>query len=343
MTSLTAMFGNNQEQPEDSEKLRELYWSRAELKKQYASLAEESRRLKEQIAAQEGSSARLEQKLEHLETLLLDPNWVYNVVVYYQMRSFNDRCKDKLARFAEQLKQQREKRTYGKVIEDWNDQRDEHSQAVQAQIGEHRMQMQMLEDQLQSERHRVAMMSGFSRFLQKRSIEKTLASVTAGIAEAKMHESGLLATLEEIQSSSAPDTEGLDIGSKRSINFMILSFAQQLYLHFSKDNLAGLGKETGDKAVGAINYGSRSDCETILELLQNRAASMDNVTEFADILQQRAKLISGKALFDKDDDAVPVPGTVSTVFSIDENGAITEKDANLLGENYWDVTNVVSR
>ena len=203
--------------------------------------------------------------------------------------------------------------------------------------------MQMLEDQLQSERHRFAMMSGFSRFLKKRSIENTLASVNEGISVAQMQESKLLATLEQIQSSNAPDTEGLDIGSKRNINFMILSFAQQIYLHFSRDNLAGLAKETGDKDVGAINYGSKSDCETILELLENRSGSMDNVTEFADILQQRAKLISEKALFDEDVDAVPVPGTVSTVYSIDANGAIKEIDANLLAENYWDVANIVSR
>jgi hypothetical protein len=343
LTSLTAMFGNNPEESDDSEKLRELYWSRAELKKEYASLRDESFRLKQQIAAQEGSSARVEQRLKHLESLLLDPDWAYNVVVYYQMRAFNDRCKDQLARFAEQLKRQREKRTYGKVIEEWNDHRDEQAQAVQAQIAEHRLQMQMLEDQLQSERHRFAMMSGFLRFLKKRSIENTLASVNEGLSVAQMQESKLLATLEQIQSSSAPDTEGLDISSKRNINFMILSFAQQIYLHFSKDNLAGLAKETGDKGVGAINYGSKSDCETILELLENRSSSMDNVTEFADILQQRAKLISEKALFENDDDAVPVPGTVSTVYSIDANGAIKEIDANLLAENYWDVANVASR
>ena len=201
------MFGNSPEESDDSDKLRELYWSRAELKKEYASLREESFQLKEQIAAREGSSARLEQKLEHLESLLLDPDWVYNVVVFYQMRAFNVRCKDKLARFAEQLKQQREKRTYGKVLEDWNDARDEQAQAVQTQLGELRMQIQMLEDQLQSERHRFAMMSGFSRFLRKRSIARTLGSVTEGIAVARMQESRLLAALEEIESSSAPDTE----------------------------------------------------------------------------------------------------------------------------------------
>ena len=337
------MFGNNREDSDDSEKLRELYWSRAELKKEYSSLREETFQLKEKIAARDSASARLQQKLKHLESLLLDPEWVHNVVVYYQMRSFNERCKDKLARFAEQLKQQREKRTYGKVIEEWNDIRDEQAQAVHAQIGEQRMQMQTLEDQLQSERHRFAMMNGFSRFLRKRSIEKRLESLTEGIAEAQMQESRLLTTLEEIQARSAPDTQGLDIASKRSINFMILSFAQQLYLHFSKDNLSGLAKESGDKEVGSINYGDQNDCNAILELLRNRSGSMDNVTEYADILQRRAKLIAEKAVFQKDDDAVPVPGTVSTVFSIDENGAIIEKDANLLGENYWDLANVFSR
>ena len=343
MTSLTAIFGNNQEDSDDGEKLRELYWSRAELKKEYASLREETYKLKELIAAREGIGARLQQKLEHLESLLLDPDWAHNVVVYYQMRSFNERCKDQLARFAEQLKQQREKRTYGKVIEEWNDIRDEQAHAVQVQMGEQRMQLQMLEDQLQSERHRFAMMSGFSRFLRKRSIAKTLGSLTERIAEAQVQESGLLTALDEIQSSSAPDTQGLDVASKRSINFMILSFAQQLYLHFSKDDLAGLAKETGDKGVGAINYGNKEDCEAILELLCNRSGSMDNVTEYADVLQHRAKLISEKAVFQKDDDPVPVPGTVSTVFSIGHNGEVIEKDANLLGENYWDLANVVCR
>jgi len=343
LTSLTAIFGNDQEDSDDSDKLRELYWNRAELKKEYASLREETFKLKEEIAVRDGSSARLQQKVDHLESLLLDPDWVYNVVVYYQIRAFNDRCKDKLARFAEQLKQQREKRTYGKVIEEWNDRRDEEAQAVQAQIGEQHMQTQMLEDQLQSERHRFAMMSGFTRFLRKRSIAKTLESLKERIAVAQLQESELLSELEQIQSSTAPDTQGLDTASKRSINFMIMSFAQLLYLHFSVDNLAGLAKEAGDKSVGAINYGSKWDCDTILENLRNRADSMESVTDYADILQQRAKLISDNALFASDDDAVPVPGTVSTVFAIDVNGVIKEKDANLLGENYWDLTKVVSR
>ncbi len=343
MTSLTAIFGNTQEDSSDSAKLLELYWNRAELKKEFADLRDETFRLKEQIAAKEGSAARLQQKLDHLESLLLDPDWVYNVVAHYQLRAFNQRCQSKLARFAEQLKQQREQRQHSRVIDVWNDQRDEEAQALQARLGEQRMQMQMLEDQLQAERHRLSMMGGFTRFLRRRSITKTLDNIAEQIGSSQMRESELLAALEEILSRDAPDTEGLDIASKRSINFMILSFAQQMYLHFLEDGLSGMAKESGDKSVGAINYGNKAECGRILEAVQKRGDAMDKVSDFADVLQQRAKLIAEKALFKLDDDAVPVAGTVSTVYVVEQNGVITEKDANLIGENYWNLANVLSR
>ena len=343
MTSLTAIFGNTQEDSGDSEKLLELYWNRAELKKEFASLRDETFRLKEQVAAKESSAARLQQQLEHLENLLLDPDWVYNVIVYYQLRAFNQQCKNKLARFAEELKQQREQRQHCNVVHVWNDQRDEEVQDYQAQLGEHRIQMQLLEDQLQAERHRLTMMGGFARFLRRHSITKTLDGIAERIAESQQRESELMASLDELESRDAPDIDGLDVASKRSINFMILSFAQHMYLHFSADGLAGMLKESGDKSVGAINYGTKADCDSILEVAQKRVDSMDKGSDFADVLQRRAKLIAEKALFKLDEDAVPVAGTVSTVFSFDEKAEINAKDANLIGENYWNIANVLSR
>jgi hypothetical protein len=343
LTSLTAIFGNSQEDSGDSEKLLELYWNRAELKKEFASLRDETFRLKEQVAAKESSAARLQQQLDHLENLLLDPDWVYNVIVYYQLRAFNQQCKNKLARFAEELKQQREQRQHSKVVDVWNDQRDEEAQAYHAQLGEQRMQMQMLEDQLQAERHRLSMMGGIARFLRRGSITATLDGIAERIVESQQRESELLAAVEEIESRDAPDTEGLGVAIKRSINFMILSFAQHMYLHFSADGLAGMAKEAGDKSVGAINYGTKADCDLILETVLKRVDSMDQVSDFADLLQRRAKLIAEKALFKLDEDAVPVAGTVSTVFSFDEKAEISEQDANLIGENYWNIANVLSR
>jgi hypothetical protein len=70
---------------------------------------------------------------------------------------------------------------------------------------------------------------------------------------------------------------------------------------------------------------------------------VDKADDFAGLLQKRAKLIARNALFRHDDDVVPAPGTVATIYDIDANGVVRQSDANLLGENYFAVAKVLSR
>ena len=69
MTSLTALFGNSPEPDksteEDGDKLLNLYWNRAELKKEFADMRAENLRLQDRIRQQEGATARVQQKLEN--------------------------------------------------------------------------------------------------------------------------------------------------------------------------------------------------------------------------------------------------------------------------------------
>ena len=205
------------------------------------------------------------------------------------------------------------------------------------------MQLQLLEDRLQSERHKLSTMNGFIKFFRRRSLMASLDNIAASIDALQHEEQALLLEYDAIQNREPPDTEGLDIPTKRLINFMILSFAQHLYLHFSEDGLAAMSKEACEKSVGAINYGSKQDCDDIIERVQKSVQSFDKASDFADALQQRARLIAEKAVFRSDDDAVPVSASVATLYAISTKGAIKESDAKLLGENYWDLTNVVSR
>jgi len=344
VTSLTAIFGNSDEKPEEeSEKLLQLYWNRAELKKEFAEMRTEQFRLQDLVKQQEGATARVQQKLDHLENLLHDPEWVYNVIIYYQMRHLNMRCQSKLEKFAEQLKQQREQRQHSQQLESWNENRAQEAAAVEREIGEQRMQVQLLEDRLQAERHRLATMSGFLKIFRRRSVTAILDNLADSIDSAQQQEETLLLQYDEVQNRLPPDIEGLNIATKRLINFMILAFAQQLYLHFSKDGLAGMAKEAGDKSVGAINYGGKKECDLIIARVHKSVESFEKAADFADILQQRAKLIAEKALFRSDDDGVPVSASVATVFAISRKGAIKQKDANLLGENYWNLSTIVSR
>ena len=347
LTSLTAIFGSSGDKPEEneseSEKLLNLYWNRAELKKEFAELRGEKFRLQDRIKEHEGATARVQQKLDHLENLLLDPEWVHNIVTYFQLRGLNLRCQAKLAKFAEQLKLQREQRQQSQLVDDWNELRCEEGAGVEQQIGEQRVQIQMLEDHLQAERHRLATMSGFLRIFRRRSATASLDSIAGSIDEAQENEEYLLAKLEEIENRQPPDTQGLDVATKRLINHMILSFSQQLYLHLNEDDLGEIAKESGEKSAGGINYGSKDTCDEILERVKNCVDSLEDASDFADVLQRRAGMIAEKAQYRGNDDAVPVSASVSIIYSIDANGVIRESELNLLGENYWNLSQVLSR
>ena len=270
MASLTTIFKNDATDAPEADKLVDLFRNRAELKKEFAALRNEKYELQDRIKHHQGATARVQQQLQHLENLLLDSEWVHNVVVFYQLRALAAHCNGQLVRFAEELKQQKENRVHGKALESWNRQRAQESEAIQSRIGNQRASLQLLEDRLQSDRHRLASMGGVSRLIRGRSLNAAIAETEAGIATAQGKEQELLEELEAVENRDPPDHQGLDIAAKRSINFMILAFAQQLYTHFEEDGLAKLAKEAAEKSVGAINYGCKRECDELLLRLQNR-------------------------------------------------------------------------
>ena len=343
MGSLAALFGSSEDKQQDSGKLMDLYWNRAELKKAFADTRKEHFRLQDKIKQQEGATARIQQKLDHLEDLLIDPQWAHNVVVFYQLRGLALRCERKLAMFAEQLKQQREQKQHSGVMSDWNAQLAEERAQLEEQLLMQRNQMQQTEDQLLSGRRRLESMGGIQKVFKSRSVNADLENLEQQIELARAEEQSLLADLSAINERTPPETQGLDLSSKRSINLMILAYAQQLYLNFADRDFTAIVKEASEKSVGSVNYGNQYECTQILQQIQKRIEIMERSADFAGILQKRAKLIGEKALFRNDTDVVPVEGTTTTVFDIDDNGLVKEKEASILGENYWGISKVLSR
>jgi chromosome segregation ATPase len=344
LSSLTAIFGNSQEKTQDdSEKLLDLYWNRAELKKEFARMEREKFKLQDKIKQQEGTTARLQQQLDQLEELLVDPEWAFNVMVFYQLRGLALRCQQKLAKFAEQLKQQREQKQHNRLLVAWDEERTIEARELERQVTEKRAAVLQLEDQLQAERRRLNSMSGFLKIFRRRSISAGLTKLGEQIEIAQEEEEILLQEIEEVQNRKPPDAEGLDLPTKRSINLMIISLAQQLLLAFSDDELAGMIKEASEKSVGAVNYGSREDCERVLGRIDNGTELLDQASDFAEVLQLRSKFLGERAVFRNDSDAVPASGTVATLYDIDDNGGVRESDLDILGENWWQISKILSR
>lgn len=343
MTGLTGIFKTVEPPAEESDKLVDLFRNRAELKKEFATLRSEKFRLEDRIKEQRGAIERVEQKLKHLESLLLDPEWVHNVVTFYQLRRLSAHCESRLASFAEQLKRQREKRIYGATLAAWKEKLEGDRKQIADALAEHRTSQQALEGQLESERRKLTSMGGLSKLVHGKEQSARVDNLEAALAEAREKEARLVAELDRIEKTEPPPQAGLDVAAKRSINFMILSFLQQLYLDYWEDNLAASAKEASEKSVGAVNYGCKRDCDEILERLEQRREEVDRNEPNSEILQQRAKMIAADAVFRGADDPVPTSASVATVFDIMANGAISRIDANLLGENYFKIARVLSR
>ena len=165
LASLTTIFKNEATETQDSDKLVDLFRNRAELKKEFAALRNEKYELQDRIKHHQGATARVQQQLQHLENLLLDPEWVYSVVAFYQLRALAAHCNKQLIRFAEELKQQKEKRVHGKALESWNKQRAQKKEQIQVRVDEQRASLHLLEDRLQGQRHSLMTMGGSLTFL----------------------------------------------------------------------------------------------------------------------------------------------------------------------------------
>ena len=321
----------------------DLYWNRAELKKEFAGMRKEQFRLKDEIKQHEGAKARLKQQIDHLEELLVDPELAHNVVVFYQLRGLGKKCERKVAKFAEQLKQQREQKRHDSLLADWNDKLKEECSGVELQLLKKRDSVLQIEDQLQSEQRRLTSMSVLKRLFSGRSAMKLIDNLAEQLEVSVQEEQLLKDSIDEIKNREAPDHQGLEIPAKRSINLMIIAFAQQLFIHFSEFDIAELIKESTEKSAGAINYGTRYECGQLLDRIHKSIESMEKNTEFADVLQKRAKLIGEIARFPGDQDAVPVAGTVGTLFQFDSNGVVQKSDTDLVGTNYWGISKIFSR
>ena len=186
MSSLTAIFGSSAGKEQDSEKLMDLYWNRAELKKEFAGMRKEQHRLKDKIKKQDAMIARGRQQLGHLEDLLADPLWAHNVVVHFQLRGLAERCQNKLANFAEQLKQQREQKQHESLLGEWQAGLALEAEQVQQQMLDKQEFIHQLEDQLQAERRRLASMSIFTRLFRGRSVTRTLDDLAERVETAQL-------------------------------------------------------------------------------------------------------------------------------------------------------------
>lgn len=343
LASLTRLFRNGAASRQADERLVDLFRNRVQLKKDLAALRNENYRLQDAIKRQVDSMARAEKKVAGIEALLRDPHWSHNVVTFYQLRDVGDRCHERLRERAQKLRRQREEAVQSTTLAAWRRRREDKAFAIKRKISECTTSLQGLEAQLSACHEDFEGMGTLRRFFRRRMVAAKIESMLARIDEKRAQEDALLEELQRIESTLPPDADGLDVRSKRMVNFQILAFAQRLYLHYDKLGLAQMIRDAQSMQAGAVSYGDKATCDAILRRMREADSEDGPPRESESTVARRTRLIADSAGFRGDEDVIPIPASVATVYDFDEYGSLLEHEVALLSENYFGIGRVLIR
>ena len=327
--------------PEDDERLLQLYWNRAELKKELSRLQKEQHRLLEQIRNLEGSAARSQEQLEVLENYLGNPESAANALVYFQLRALWRAASNRLARFAQQLRQQQSDREHRRQLIEFDQGRRRQLADFDRRIEDARSTAGMLEAQLKLQEAKLARMGGFWNYFRRRRLAEEIEAERARWDVAATQITDLSDDRADVEAAAQPAFEGISIDGRRIINTAVIAYAQQLVTALSRSGIAMLAKETTTKRVYDVRYGGREESTKLLAAVREALAIVNDADDDLRGLKERTDALRASAIYRTDADTVPLTDSVGALPApaapVSGLETVNRAGVNVLVDDYWDV------
>ncbi len=329
---------------QEEEQLLELFWNRAQLKKDFAKLKLERDRLMDRVRQQEGATLRAQQQLEQLEGLLVDPHHAANAAVFYQLRGIWQHCRKKLTRFARDLSARQREREHQREILQFVEARQAEYDVIDQQLSRLSSVSEKQEAELRNCAEERQKFSSFWRFFKRRSLNARFASLGAAYESTVSQIERLQATKRELAKQPQPGFDALSIEGKRIINLAIIALAQQLLLHFSKNDVANMAREASVRSVSDVDYGGVYRCRELNEAVDKRLKKLDMAEDLPGKVHQRAEYLRRDTKYRRESDTVPEAGSFART-QVDPQDTAKHGaghiDQNVLAEEYWDIYTVL--
>jgi hypothetical protein len=323
------------------ERLLQLYWNRAELKKELSRLQEQCRRQLEILKREESETQRVRDQLEQLEEYLGVPDAASHALLYFQLRALWKLCAGKLARFSQQLHRQQEEREQRRQLIEFDQGRRLQLADVERRVIEARSAADVLEAQLKLLEVHLAELRGFWNYFNRRRLEVDIANERIAWEISTTKVSALINERTDVENTAAPEFPGVSVDGRRIVNTAVIAYAQQLVEALSKNGLAMLAKETTTKRVFDVRYGSGEQCSALMLHVRELVAEIDSENDDLAGLKQRTDALRAAASYRSDADTVPLtdsigvqklsPAMVSGLETANRTGI------NVLLDDYWNV------
>lgn len=329
------------EPAEQEARLLQLYWNRAELKKELSRLQNEHYRLKEKLRSYELAAEQAREQFTALEDYLGNPDAGAHALVYFQLRGLWRNCATRVERFARQLEQQQMERERRRQLIEFDQGRQRQLADLDRRILDARSTADMLEAQLKLMDNKLERLRGFWNYFRRRRLAEEIEVERQKWDIVATQVTDLSDERADLESAPAPDFPGISVDGRRVVNTAVIAYVQHLVAALSDGGLAMLAKETTTKRLLEVRYGDPEDCGRMLTLLREAGAIVERTTADLSGLKARTDALRANASYRSDADTVPLTDSIGTLPAPTSlvSGLETANRAgiNVLVDDYWDV------
>jgi hypothetical protein len=341
-------FAQDSPQEEDHRVLA-LFRNRAELKKAYGELQEEIYRLKDRIKQQEGATARVQEMLNALEMRLGIPESAYPTLVFYQLRRLWQCGREIIEQFAGDLARSQEDRERRQHLAEHNRKQFSKREAAEKKLRAAETSAAGAVThvtELETERARLIR---FWHYFKRRALDQRITEAQSAATEANSGLAEARAAAEAIEREPVPEFPGLIIETRRAINIAAIAYAEVLCARLEKTQLVKLAREANRRREAVDDYGSREECEALMEQIERARALVQSKANIAQEVKARSERLKQVARYRGPADTSP---TADSLAFCEEEVLDTEATAtgvaasrlpNILAEDTWDLFRILLR
>jgi chorismate mutase len=329
--------------PPEDEKLLQLYWNRAELKKEVTRLQDERHKLIENHKKQEGIAARMRDHLDQLEDYLGNPEVAQHALIYFQLRNLWRTGAARLAQFSKELQAQQEEREQRAQRGEFEKDRAARILEGERILAVAQANAEMLEAQLKLLEARLHSMRGFWNYFRRRSLASEIDIERSKWDIAATQVTDLSDDQAARETASPPRFPGISVEGRRMVNLALIAYSQQLVASLSQGGLAMLAKETTARRAFDVRYGGRDDCARLMALLREAVSVVSEANaEVSGSLRQRIESVRANAAYRDERDTVPAVESIGSLpvpaIAVPGLEMTGRTSINVLVDDYWNLS-----
>jgi hypothetical protein len=335
--------------PDEDHRVLELFRNRAELKKAYGGLQDETFRLKDLIKQQEGATQRVQEMLNTLEGRLSSTDTAYAALVFYQLRRLWQSGRELITQFAGDLARQQEERERRAHLAQHNRRQFAKKQAAEQQLAA----AQSVYDEASAQYARLetqrAALTRFWHYFKRRALARQVEAAQLGMSSASGAVAQAQEGVAEVAREPTPEFPGISLEARRAINIAAIAYAEVLCLRVAtlKTPLVNLAREATSQREASDSYGTPQECVLLMGQVNRAQTLIAERVGLAEEIRVRSDRLKRVARYRGNNDGAPTTDSIALsegdVMETAALGADAGRLPNVLAEDTWDLFRILLR